>query len=220
MRRLFALLALAILATPVWAGDLRIGRATEHGSLDPLYSDLGSDVATADNMFESMVRFDSMLRIQPSLAIEWKLLDPLTWEIKLRPDVRFHDGSVLTAADVAYSLNRARDIPNSPGPLASFVRPVRTAEVVDALTLRIHTVAPTPLLMDMIGRIFILPAKLGPNVTNEDFNSGRALIGTGPYRFKSSAPGDNVVWTAAHNQFFAFLTYPSRIPHESPKELP
>jgi peptide/nickel transport system substrate-binding protein len=196
MRRLFALLALAILATPVWAGDLRIGRATEHGSLDPLYSDLGSDVATADNMFESMVRFDSMLRIQPSLAIEWKLLDPLTWEIKLRPDVRFHDGSVLTAADVAYSLNRARDIPNSPGPLASFVRPVQTAEVVDALTLRIHTVAPTPLLMDMIGRIFILPAKLGPNVTNEDFNSGRALIGTGPYRFKSSAPGDNVVWTA------------------------
>src|SRR3984957_9541004 len=146
MRRLFALLALAILATPVWAGDLRIGRATEHGSLDPLYSDLGSDVATADNMFESMVRFDSMLRIQPSLA--------------------------------------------------SFVRPVKQAEIVDALTLRIHTVAPTPLLMDMIGRIFVLPAKLGPTVANEDFNSGRALIGTGPYRFKSSAPGDNVVWIA------------------------
>ena len=179
-----------------FAGDLRIGRATEHGSLDPLYSDLGSDVATAENMFESMIRFDSKLRIQPSLAMSWKLIDPLTWEIKLRPGVTFHNGSPLTADDVAYSLNRARDIPNSPGPLASFVRPVKEAEVVDPLTLRIHTVSPTPLLMDMIGRIFVLPAKLGPSVTNEDFNSGRAMIGTGPYRFKSSAPGDSVVWSA------------------------
>jgi peptide/nickel transport system substrate-binding protein len=196
MRRLFTLLALLTLAAPASAADLRIGRATEHGSLDPLYSDLGSDVATAENTFESMIRFDAKLRIQPSLAVSWKLLDPLTWEIKLRPGVTFHDGSALTAGDVAYSLNRARNIPNSPGPLASFVRPVKEAEIVDPLTLRIHTVAPTPLLMDMIGRIFILPASLGTTVANEDFNSGKAMIGTGPYRFRSSAPGDNVVWTA------------------------
>ena len=183
--------AVMLAAAPAIAADLRIGRATEQDSLDPLYSDLGSDVATAENMFESMIRFDSKLRIQPSLAMSWKLLDPLTWEIKLRPGVTFHDGSPLTADDVAYSLNRARNIPNSPGPLASFVRPVKEAEIVDPLTLRIHTVAPTPLLMDMIGRIFVLPASLGPSVANEDFNSGRAMIGTGPYRFKSSAPGDS-----------------------------
>jgi peptide/nickel transport system substrate-binding protein len=85
MRHLFALLTLLIIAVPAHAGDLRIGRATEHGSLDPLYSDLGSDVATAENMFESMIRFDSKLRIQPSLATSWKPIDPLTWEIELRP---------------------------------------------------------------------------------------------------------------------------------------
>ena len=196
MHRLLALLALLTFAISAHAGDLRIGRATEHGSLDPLYSDLGSDVATAENTFESMIRFDAKLRIRASLATEWKLVDPLTWEIKLRPGVTFHDGSTLTANDVAYSLNRARSIPNSPGPLASFVRPVKETEIVDPLTLRVHTVTPTPLLMDMIGRIFIIPAKLGPSVANEDFNSGRAMIGTGPYRFKSSAPGDNVTWTA------------------------
>lgn len=196
MRLLFAFLSLLAMSMPCWAGDLRIGRATEHGSLDPLYSDLGSDVATAENAFESMIHFDAKLRIRPSLAVSWKLTDPLTWEIALRPGVTFHDGSPMTAADVAYSLNRARSIPNSPGPLASFVRPVKEAEIVDPLTLRIHTVAPTPLLMDLIGRIFVLPAKLGPTVANEDFNAGRAMIGTGPYRFKSSAPGDNVTWTA------------------------
>ena len=74
---------------------------------------------------------------------------------------------------------------------------MKETEIVDQLTLRVHTVAPTPLLMDMIGRIFVLPAKLGPSVANEDFNAGRAMIGTGPYRFRSSAPGDSVVWTAS-----------------------
>lgn len=196
MRRLLALLSLLATTLPAHAGDLRIGRATEHGSLDPLYSDLGSDVATAENAFESMIRFDAKLQIHPALAVSWKLLDPQTWEIKLRPGVTFHDGSPMTAGDVAYSLNRAKNIPNSPGPLASFVRPVEQAEIVDPLTLRIHTVTPTPLLMDMIGRIFIIPAKLGPTVTNDDFNSGRAMIGTGPYRFTGSAPGDKVTWTA------------------------
>jgi len=63
MGRLAALLILLIFTFGAYAGDLRIGRATEHGSLDPLYSDLGSDVATAENMFESMIRFDSKLRI-------------------------------------------------------------------------------------------------------------------------------------------------------------
>ena len=112
MRRLFALLTL-LSATAVvtgtgtaQAGDLRMGRATEHGSLDPHYSDLGSDVATAENMFESMIHYDAKLTLKPSLAVSWKSIDPLTWDIELRAGVKFHDGSPMTAADVAYSLNR------------------------------------------------------------------------------------------------------------------
>ena len=187
-----------ILATGLTAraADVSIGRATEQGSLDPLFSDLGNDVSTAENMFESMIRFDSKLRIQPSLAVSWKLLDPLTWEIKLREGVKFHDGSPFTAADVAYSLQRARNVPNSPGPLSSFVRAVKETEIVDPHTIRVHTISPTPLLMDMIGRIFIIPAALGPAVTTDDFNAGRAMNGTGPYRFKQWLPGDRVTMEA------------------------
>ena len=47
--------------------------------------------------------------------------------------------------------------------------------------------------MDLVGRIFIVPAKLGATVTSEDFAAGRAMIGTGPYRFKQVIPGDRVV---------------------------
>jgi peptide/nickel transport system substrate-binding protein len=196
--------ALAVLLTLAGAGaraaDLTIGRATEQNSLDPQFSDLGNDAATAENMFDSMIEFDAKLRVQPSLAVSWKPVDPLTWQIDLRPGVTFSDGTPFTGNDVAFSLNRARDIPNSPGPLASFVRPVQQTEVVDAHTLRVHTDQPTPLLMDMIGRIFIVPAKLGASVATEDFSSGRAMIGTGAYRFRQAIPGDRVVLAAnEHN---------------------
>ena len=192
-------LAALLAIVPASAADLTIGRSTEQNSLDPQFSDLGNDVATAENMFESLIEFDATLHVHPQLAVSWKLLDPLTWEIRLRPGVTFHDGSPFTGDDVAFSLKRAREVPNSPGPLSSFVRPVKATEVIDPLILHIHTDQPTPLLMDMVGRIFIVPAKLGPSVTSEDFASGRAMIGTGPYRFRQSIPGDRVVVEANRN---------------------
>jgi peptide/nickel transport system substrate-binding protein len=196
MFRLAAAFALLLGIATAHAADVTIGRATEQNSLDPLFSDLGNDVATAENMFDSLIRFDSKLRIHPALATSWKLVDPLTWEIKLREGVKFHDGSAFTAADVAYSLKRARNVPNSPGPLSSFVRSVKDVEIVDPHTIRVHTDTPVPLLMDLIGRIFIVPSALGLLVTSEDFNAGRAMNGTGAYRFKTYLPGDRVVMEA------------------------
>lgn len=190
-------LCLAIAMAPglAQAAELVIGRATEQAALDPQFSDLGNDDSTAQNMFDSLVRYDSKLQKHPGLALSWTLIDPLTWEVKLRPYVKFSDGTPFTGNDVAFSLQRARNVPNSPGPLGAFLSSVKSVEVIDPLTIRIHTVAPAPLLQDQIGRIFIIPAHLGTSVTTADFNSGRAMIGTGPYRFVSAAPGDNVIMT-------------------------
>ena len=196
IRTATCLTVLLAAASPAWAVDLTIGRATEQNALDPLFSDLGNDVSTAENMFDSLIRFDAKLQVEPALAVSWKLIDPLTWEIKLREGVKFHDGTAFTAADVAFSLKRARNVPNSPGPLSSFVRSVKETEILDPQTIRVRTDAPVPLLMDMIGRIPIIPAALGPQVTTDDFNAGRAMIGTGAYRFKSYLPGDKLVMEA------------------------
>ena len=177
----------------VQAAELTIGRATEQNSLDPQFSDLGNDVATAENMFESMIEFDSKLRIHPSLAVSWKLLDPLTWEIKLRPGVTFHDGTPFTGDDVAFSLQRARDVPNSPGPLASFVRPVKQTEVVDPHHAA-HPHRPTDAAADGPDRPHLHRAGEARCIGDQrGFCSGRAMIGTGPYRFEQVIPGDRVV---------------------------
>ena len=50
--------------------------------------------------------------------------------------------------------------------------------------------------MEQVGLIYIVPVKLGASAGNEEFNSGRAAIGTGPYRFKSWTPGDRMVMEA------------------------
>ena len=64
--------------------------------------------------------------------------------------------------------------------------------MVDDLTLDVITKVPTPLLMNQIGQIFIVPAELG-DVTTADFNSGKAMVGTGPYKFVSWIPNEEVV---------------------------
>ncbi len=176
--------------------ELVFGRATEQSSIDPHFSQTGPNNATSSGMFERLVQFTATNQLQPCLATSWTVVDPLTWEIKLRAGVTFHDGSPFTASDVAYSLDRVRHIERSPAPWTHAVTNVAAAEPVDALTLRIRTPKPTPLLMQQIGLIFILPAKLGGGVGNEAFNSGRAAIGTGPYRFVSWTPNDRVVMQA------------------------
>jgi peptide/nickel transport system substrate-binding protein len=174
------------------AADLVFGRATEQSSLDPQFSQTGNNDATASAMFDRLVGNDARMQMRPGLAIGWTSLDPHQWEIRLRPDVHFHDGSAFTAADVAYSLERVRHVPRSPAPFAHDVANVGAIDIVDKLTLRIHTPEPSPLLMQQIGLIYIVPAKLGPDVGNEAFNGGAAAIGTGPYRFVSYTPNDRL----------------------------
>ena len=176
--------------------ELVFGRATEHSSIDPHFSQTGPNNATASGMFERLVQFTATNQLQPCLATSWSVTDPLNWEIKLRQGVRFHDGTPFTAADAVYSLDRVRHILRSPAPWTHAVTNVAAAEAVDDHTLHIRTPVPTPLLMQQIGLIFMLPAKLGPNRGNEDFNNGQAAIGTGPYKFVSWTPNDRVVMQA------------------------
>ena len=193
--------AAAALAAPgAWAAapaELHFGRATEQSSIDPHFSQTGPNNATASGVFERLVSFTATNQVRPCLAASWKVLDPLNWEIALRPGVTFHDGTPFTAEDVVYSLDRVRHIPRSPAPWSHAVSNVAEARAAGPLTLRVRTTAPTPLLMEQIGLIYIVPAKLGAGVGNEDFNSGHAAIGTGPYAFESWVPNDRVVLRAS-----------------------
>jgi peptide/nickel transport system substrate-binding protein len=186
-----ALVASSAIATSVMAGDLVMGRSSPQSVLDPLYTVQPTGVAAAPDIFDRLVTFGLDLQLKPGLALSWTAIDALTWELKLRPGVTFHNGAPFGAKDVVASFKRAASMPNSPSPMAVNVAAVERTEIVDPLTIRVRTKVPTPLLMDQIGQIYIVPADIAEAPTS-DFNNGKLVIGTGPYKFKSWIPNEEI----------------------------
>ena len=75
----------------------------------------------------------------PALALSWKLVDERTWEFKLRPRTRFTNGADFTPEDIAYTIDRVPTVPNSPGSFAIYTKPISSVEIVDPMTVRLHT---------------------------------------------------------------------------------
>jgi peptide/nickel transport system substrate-binding protein len=182
----------AAAASPALARDLTMGRVAEHAAIDPHFNNAGNDASTMRNIYDSLLNFDVNQAIGPSLAASWRVVDPLTWEIRLREGVRFHDGSPFTAEDVVFSLNRAKDVPNSPSSWARNVGDIATMTVLDPHTIRVTSRVPTPLLLEQIGQVYIVSRRVAEGASTSDFNAGRAAIGTGPMRFVSWTPGDQM----------------------------
>jgi peptide/nickel transport system substrate-binding protein len=55
---------------------------------------------------EPLIRRDKDLKLEPALATKWGQTNPDTWFFDIRPGVKFHDGTPLTADDIVFSLNR------------------------------------------------------------------------------------------------------------------
>ncbi len=197
-RRAVALaFSLAMLAAPATARDaartLNIATITPPSALDPHFHNTSNNNQALRQIFDSLVRFDNTGQLHPGLALSWKPLDELTWEIKLRPNVRFHDGTPFEAEDVAFTVARAPTVPNSPAAFTPYVRNIAAVEVVDPLTLRIRTKAPNPMMDWDLVFVLMLSRKVhGPEPTTADFNSGRLAIGTGPYRLVNFTHGERL----------------------------
>ncbi|WP_285624730.1 ABC transporter substrate-binding protein [Kineosporia sp. NBRC 101677] len=139
---------------------------------------------------------------QPDLAESWEVSDDqLTYTFKLRSGVKFHDGTDFTSADVLASLGRQFDendktLPEgSSRPLRSLGDNVKSLTAPDDLTVQIVLGVPDRMMLsdlsDIGGRIISKAAldKAGSDI-------GKALVGTGPFKFVSATPGQSVVLEA------------------------
>jgi peptide/nickel transport system substrate-binding protein len=175
------------------AQDLRIGLSAEPTSMDPHYHALSPNIGLHWHVFERLIATDATEKLTPQLATQWTVLpDGITWEIKLRAGVRWHDGTPFTADDVLYSFDRVPNVANSPGTFA-YATKGKTLKKVDDLTVHISTGGPSPLTPNDLSSVFIIPKSLSANATTPDFNSGKGAVGTGPYRFAEYVPGDRIV---------------------------
>ena len=99
---------LATMAAPAWAENVvRWVSATGMSTWEPTKA-TAIVLNGRTQVYEGLTLLDADLSLRPALATSWALAGPATWRFELRRGVRFHDGSPLTAADVAFSLDRAR----------------------------------------------------------------------------------------------------------------
>lgn len=187
-------LALGMLSQAI-AKDLRLTLASEPSSLDPHFHVTTPNMALSTHLFDRLVHTDEKQQLVPGLALSWKAVDPLTWEFKLRPGVTWHDGAPFTAEDVVFSMARAADVPGSPSGFGLYLRG-KTVRAVDALTIRIATPTPYPLMASDMATIAIVSRKHGAGAATADYNSGKSAIGTGPYKFAAFVPGDRIEFVA------------------------
>jgi peptide/nickel transport system substrate-binding protein len=194
------LATLAILCLPALAcakdREVSVGLQAAITSMDPHYHNLSPNNSMMLHVFEPLIMRDENQKLVPGLATSWKAIDDLTWEFKLRKNVRFHDGSSFGADDVLFTLKRVPNVPNSPSSFATFTKPIIEAKATDPHTIIFKTATPHVLLPSDIASVMIVSRTIGEKATTEDFNSGKATVGTGPFKFAEYVPNQRVVLRA------------------------
>ena len=150
-------------------------------------------------LFMTLVRYDTALVAQPYLAERWRWsADRRELELTLRRDVRWHDGAPVTAADVAFTLDAARD--SATGyPRRSDLACLAGVRDEGAAVVRLAFCRPQPGMPDVLTDLAILPAHLLGAVPHADlrrapFNAHP--VGDGPFRFVSHTPDQRWVFEA------------------------
>ncbi len=146
------------------------------------------------NICEALVRFTPDGRLVPHLATSWDTPDPTTYVYHIRPNVRFHDGTVMTAEDVAFSLSRIGD-PKVASLLAAFDDRVKSIRATGPLEVTVRLTQPDSIWQfaaatqagAVASKAFL--QKHGSSVGKP----GVGIVATGPYRYVSWTPGQEIV---------------------------
>jgi peptide/nickel transport system substrate-binding protein len=183
------LMAAVLIGWPVSAGagaktggTLTIVRPTDPVSLDSNLETTGPGAWVYYNITEPLIVLDQQGKLTPRLALSWQVTAPTKIRFKLRPNVKFHDGTPFNAAAVKFTIDRAFN--EKPGARwASLAGPFAGAEVVDDLTVDILTKEPygpalRSLAMAYVGIVSPTAVKKAGND-----NYGRSPVGTGPFKF-------------------------------------
>ncbi|MEW6366571.1 MAG: ABC transporter substrate-binding protein [Acidobacteriota bacterium] len=177
--------------------EIRIGFATGPLHFDP---HLDSEEATnilCHHLFDPLVFLDSNLKVVPWVATSWQNPDPLTWVFNIRSDIRFHDGTLLTAADVEYSINRIRELPESPK--KSLLLSVNTVHALSPNQVEVVTRVPYTPLLGKLSQIMIVPANYY-RTKPRDFLRSHPL-GSGPYRLVQYRAAEEALLEASPNRW-------------------
>ena len=171
--------------------DVNYGLSSDIASLDPVYTTDQISTILYRQLYDTLIVEGEDGSYEPRLAESWEESDDgMVYTFHLRNDVVMHDGSNMTAEDVAYSVNRAIESAATGASMTNMDECVAT----DTYTVELHMTTPFPGVMEILsvyGRV--------SSADTTDYES--APIGTGPYKFVSRNSGDSIV-LAAHEDYY------------------
>lgn len=179
--------------TPVRGGTLVVGQVQDMKTLDPVRSQDLSEREIMYLVYNTLVRLDTDFSIKPELATSWQREEEgLRMVFKLRPGVKFHDGTPLDAEAVKWNLDWRMD-PNGKSPQKKGLSDIiKSVAVVDPLTLAIDLKVQAPSLLGMLAqREGLIESPTAAKKAGDDFGSNP--VGSGPFIFKEWVRGNRVV---------------------------
>lgn len=183
----FIALSLLLPLPCIAGGHLKIALTGNLNTLDPAKSKTGDEYMYMFLVFNGLTVIDRNMTVQPDLAYKWESSEDLkTWTFYLRQGVKFHHGREMTAEDVAFTINRIMDKATGSRARVNFLM-VEKIDVVDKYTVRFNLSIPYASFPDIFGtrQVRIVPKDAADTLATKP-------IGTGPFVFKSFAPGDKV----------------------------
>ncbi len=183
-------------ATPIDPA-ITVAVAVEPDSLDSCDTQPAQNANIArGNIYQSLTHVKPEDgKLEPLLAESWSQTGDLVWEFKLRPNVKFHDGSAFDAKTAAANVMRTQAGFEIDGKATACLNsgqipePVQ-AEAADDLTLRVTTTHPDPILPLRFSYIDI-----GGMETQKTAQKTTRPVGTGPYRFVERIQGQHIKLT-------------------------
>ena len=177
-------------------GTLTVGLELDIPGFDPLkvgVYDTSANIA-ASLILETLVGLDENGKAKPKLALSWSSSDDFrTWTFKLRPDVKFHDGTPFNAEAVKWNFDRQKD-PKNNCRCAFYIANLLSIDTPDDLTVVYHLKDPAvnfPVLLTRPDQNSSVHSPAAIQAKGDDYN--RNPVGTGPFIVKSWTAGDRMV---------------------------
>lgn len=159
-----------------------VGVGAPPQTMNPHGSDSDCNLGVVANIFDGLLQRDTTGTLLPALATSWERIDALTWRLKLRQGVKFHNGNDFTWEDVKFTMERLR----KPYPVSEFLAfggLIVSVETVDGdpWTIDITTKTPTSYFDQNLHQVFIMDKESTESRSIGEI--GESPIGTGAYKF-------------------------------------
>ena len=203
--KIFFAILFVFVSTHSFAKTIKWSMQGDSLTLDPHAQNEGPTTQVSRQIYEALVTRGLDMSIEPQLATDWKTTDPNTWVFNLRKDVKFSDGTDMTAKDVVFSILRAKQ-PTSD--FKEYISTISDVKEIDNYTVQVSTSKPNPILLNQLSNIFIMSKKwsidFGATVSQnwdggEETFSATNAMGTGPFKITLREPNTKTVFERNSN---------------------